>query len=257
MGLCGERAEHQPVPGSSSGKKAERSLFFRLNNTGKTTEVSNTEKNIKDALLPHEGLGGFPVEWFWTFLEEVEDKVGTLLEPSVPTRLTNTEKKHLERLLTDARQAISNLKPSGEDQGKVRLTYESFRENMHSVLTLGAVGVARQAAKKILAPPIRRDDGRRGVAKSLRSRREREKAHPGVIHAEELAKEIRNEHRDWSQDRVASEIEGRWKLKKPNEAPTHETLIKRIRKMEKAGVLPRRQAAQPAGSRKRPNRFAG
>ena len=220
-------------------------------------EVGNEDESIKCSTVPHKGIGGFPVEWFWRYMEELENNVENLLDPEVSTLLTNAEKEHLERVLTNAREAVANLKPNGEDQGKVRLTYEMFREKLHSVLTLGAVGVARQAAKKILAPPIRRDDGRRGVAKSLRSRREREKAHPGVIHAEELAKEIRNEHRDWSQDRVASEIEGRWKLKKPNEAPTHETLIKRIRKMEKVGVLPRRQAAQPAGSRKRPNRSAG
>jgi hypothetical protein len=215
------------------------------------TDVSNEDESIKCSTVPHKGIGGFPVEWFWRYMEELENNVEDLLDQEVSTLLTNAEKEHLERVLTNAREAVANLKRNGEDQGTVRPTYEMFREKLHAVLTLGAAGVARQAAKKILAPPIRRDDGRRGVTKSLATRREREKKDPGLKHMEELAKEARIRLPHSSQDRLASEIEDRWKLEKLD-PPTHETIVTRIRKMEKAGLLPKRvlRPKASAGSRK-------
>ena len=56
-------------------------------------------------------------------------------------------------------------------------------------------------------------------------------------HALELAIQIRDEYRDFSQPDLASEIRERWKLEKPK-APSLGTLIKFIREMEDAGKLP-------------------
>jgi hypothetical protein len=63
---------------------------------------------------------------------------------------------------------------------------------------------------------------------------------PWVPHATELAKAIRAEHDDYSQDKVVDEITFRWKADDA-QAPGQHTLKSHISELEKTGDLPRRK----------------
>ncbi len=73
-------------------------------------------------------------------------------------------------------------------------------------------------------------------SKSGKASGDKRRNKPWRKHASELAQKIRAEDHSLSQDRVASEIEARWKLRLI--CPTHSTLKKFVANLERTGELP-------------------
>ena len=94
---------------------------------------------------------------------------------------------------------------------------------------IGALDAVPEAARRL-------DKARQSIAGTASAEKRRNK--PWRKHAKELATKIRDEHPSWSQDRVASEIEAKWRLRL--QCPTHPTLKNFVSDLEKAGELPQR-----------------
>jgi hypothetical protein len=111
---------------------------------------------------------------------------------------------------------------------------------MLAAQAIGALCYGSNAARSFLAPKIITEaTSQRQRTAGQRSGEKRKMNRLWTSHAIELAREIRQERPDFSQDKVAQEISARWKLDVVNE-PGHNTLVGFVRELEMNGTIARR-----------------
>jgi hypothetical protein len=112
------------------------------------------------------------------------------------------------------------------------------------IVALAEGAMALQAERTVMTPEMVVDFKHKLYSeKGKESGKVRRSNRSWVPHATTLAKAIRADHPDYSQDKVVDEISSRWKADGVK-APGQQTLKSHISEPEKSGVLPRRKVRQ-------------
>jgi hypothetical protein len=112
------------------------------------------------------------------------------------------------------------------------------------IVALAEGAMAFQAERTVMTPEMVADFKHKFYSeKGRESGKVRRANRPWVPHATTLAKAVRADHPDFSQDKVVDEISFGWKADGV-QAPGQSTLKSHISELEKTGVLPRRKVRQ-------------
>jgi hypothetical protein len=148
----------------------------------------------------------------------------------------SSNKEDFHRISTDADRVASSI-----SQSIYMLKYDNKLSELESIvgmsILLGQL-LAKAEAATTLEPlaEAQQQLQERSRAAGIKSGETRRQA-PWRQMAQELAIQRRQQHPDWSQDKVAGEIIALWKDEHP---PTHKTLEEFISVLERDGVIPRR-----------------
>ncbi len=194
-----------------------------------------------------------PDEVVWMFVRYLGRYAEGLMAPNGPG-LTPDDKSRVKRALKILSRKVNKFIKSFLDPNRLKdpseaaRGYEMLRDMFEAVFTIAAP----MAIAEGIGDAIEKENARKTRAKlsemGRKSGEKRRKTRPWVPHAEELAKQSRRQHPEYSQDDLASDVWSGWKLKIP-EAPGPGTLKKHISAMIKAGTLPPRNKKR-SGSRK-------
>jgi hypothetical protein len=231
-----ERGKEYLRAGTDESRMARKSRAEEPGEHGLGLENAHKTADANGVVMDENRLKEDGARRYVDFLEEIAQKSLAF------EKLTTEDRKVLERAHKRLREQFeelvkwfvdpvreTNLPPPGYGYGRLW-------ELMSAAFMIGSKGTVSDSGRAYFTPAIiselQRDKGRKSGEKRRSTR-------AWTTHAEQLAKQIRLESSNLSQDDVATEIEARWKLDTIR-APGHPTLKRYVGELIKLGKLPPR-----------------